>query len=217
MTTPTGAALLATVVTDWGELPSMRVGRTGMGAGSRDPEDVANVLRLVIGEPTEQESTALLMETNVDDLDPRLWPAVLQRLIGAGASDAWLTPILMKKGRPAHTLSVLCPDAHADAVRRLVFSETSTIGLRTTRVGKLALDRRETSVTVGGQRIRVKVATQDGAEVNRSVEYDDVAAAAVALERPLKSVLAEASAAAQTARKKASTPDDPPTGTATTS
>ncbi|MBK5305659.1 MAG: nickel pincer cofactor biosynthesis protein LarC [Frankiaceae bacterium] len=207
MTTPTGAALLAEAVTDWGELPPMTVTRTATGAGGRDPEEVANVLRLVVGEPLDGTTSALLVETNVDDLDPRLWPGVLQALLDVGASDAWLTPILMKKGRPAHTLSVLCGDDVLDAVRRVVFTETSTIGLRTQRVGKHALERTDAVVDVGGQRIRVKVATYDGAVVNANPEYDDVVAAAQALGRPVKAVLAEAAAAAQTARKNASAPD----------
>jgi uncharacterized protein (DUF111 family) len=207
MTTPTGAALLAGSVTGWGELPPMRVSRTGMGAGGRDPAEVANVLRLVLGDPVDAAGDALLLETNVDDLDPRLWPAVLQRLLDVGASDAWLTPILMKKGRPAHTLSVLCTDAVGDAVQRVVFTETSTIGVRLQHAGKRALPRSECTVDVDGQAIRVKVAVLDGTVVNANPEYDDVVAAAEALGRPVKSVLAQAAAAAQTARKNASAPD----------
>jgi uncharacterized protein (TIGR00299 family) protein len=208
MTTPTGAALLATVVSGWGELPPMRLLRTGTGAGARDPVEVANVLRVVLGEPVDAApATALLLETNVDDLDPRLWPTVLQGLLDVGASDAWLTPILMKKGRPAHTLSVLCADAAADEVRRVVFRETSTIGLRVQRVGKQALDRTETTVHVDGQPVRVKVAVHEGVIVTANPEYDDVVAAAAALGRPIKSVLQDAAAQAQTARKNASTPD----------
>ena len=220
MTTPTGAAVLASVVDGWDELPPMTISRTGMGAGGRDPAEVANVLRLVIGEPLSAEpSTALLLETNVDDLDPRLWPGVLQRLLDAGAGDAWLTPILMKKGRPAHTLSVLCPAAARDAIRRVVFTETSTIGLREQVVGKVALERHERKVSVDGQPIRVKVASYEGRVVTQNPEYDDVAAAAAALARPVKDVLRAAQAAAvepvadlpaepvaQTATKKASTP-----------
>ncbi|MCU1673576.1 MAG: hypothetical protein JWN77_1689, partial [Frankiales bacterium] len=202
MTTPTGAALLATVVQEWGELPAMTVTRTGVGAGGRDPAEVANVLRLVVGERASTPSTALLLETNVDDLDPRLWPAVLQRLLDVGASDAWLTPVLMKKGRPAHTLSVLCTDAAADACRRVVFRETSTIGLREQRVGKVALQRTESAVDVDGHRIRVKVAVHEGRVVNANPEYEDVAAAAAALGRPVRDVLLEA----QTRTKNASTP-----------
>ena len=201
MTTPTGAAILATVIDGWGELPPMTVLRTGSGAGGRDPAEVANVLRLVIGEPLAGAGQAVLLETNVDDLDPRLWPGVLQRLLDIGASDAWLTPILMKKGRPAHTLSVLCTEALVAEVQRVVFTETSTIGLREQRVGKVALTRSETSVEVNGQRIRVKVASYQGKVVNTNPEYDDVAAAAAALGRPVKDVLL----AAQTATKNAST------------
>jgi uncharacterized protein (TIGR00299 family) protein len=225
MTTPTGAAILATVVTGWGELPSMTVHRVGMGAGGRDVPEVANVLRLAVGELSASDpaapgaldpaapdlaapdsAAALVLETNVDDLDPRLWPLVLQRLLEVGASDAWLTPIVMKKGRPAHMLSVLCSDAAAEAVRRVVFTETSTIGLRTSRVDKHALGRSETTVTVDGQLIRVKLAVHDGSVVNANPEYDDVEAAAGVLGRPVKAVLAEAAAAAQTARKNASAP-----------
>jgi uncharacterized protein (DUF111 family) len=137
-----------------------------------------------------------VLEANVDDLDPRLWPGVLSALLAAGASDAWLAPILMKKGRPAHTLSVLTSPENADAVRRVVFTETSTIGLRETPVGKRALPRELRTVSVDGFDIRVKVAVFDGAVVNVAPEYEDVAAAAAALGRPAKAVLAAAVAAA---------------------
>ena len=195
MTTPTGAALLAELVDDWGSLPAMTLDRTGAGAGGRDPAEVANVLRLVLGEPLAEPRMALLLETNVDDLDPRLWPHVLAQLLAAGASDAWLSPILMKKGRPAHTLSVLCTAAVADAVRAAVFTETSTIGLREQVVGKVALDRTERTVDVGGHRVRVKTAWLEGVAVNANPEWEDVLAAATALGRPAKEVLAEAIAA----------------------
>jgi len=113
----------------------------------------------------------------------------------------------MKKGRPAHTLSVLCADAVAEDVQRVVFTETSTIGVRTQRVGKRALQRSETTIDVDGHSVRIKVSYVDGEVVNANPEYDDVVAAATALGRPVKSVLAQAAAAAQTARKNASTPD----------
>ncbi len=208
MCTPTGAALLAATVTAWGGLPPMRVVAHGSGAGSRDHGDVPNVLRLVLGEPADVDSAtvsaldsptttqALVLESNVDDLDPRLWPAVLAALFAAGASDAWLTPILMKKGRPAHTLSVLTEPQHADAVRRVVFTESSTIGLRERRVTKRALVRELRTVTVDGVDIAVKVALLDGEVANVAPEYDDVAAAAARLGRPVKAVLAAAVAAA---------------------
>ena len=201
-TTPTGAALLAELVDGWGPLPDLVLGRTGVGAGGRDPGEVANVLRLVLGERSAQPpgGTAVLLATNVDDLDPRLWPAALTALLAAGASDAWLTPILMKKGRPAHTLSVLCPPEDAPAVRRMVFTHTSSIGLREQVVGKHALDRSESTVEVHGHAVRVKTAWLDGAPVNRNPEWEDVAAAAAATGLSPKAVLAAAVAAAQTAR-----------------
>ena len=115
--TPTGAALLTTLADEWGPQPAMSVAPVGVGAGERDPEGHANVLRLLVGvdvvstrrcrsllRPREASTVgAVLLETNVDDLDPRIWPVVIGALLEAGASDAWLTPILMKKGRPAHT------------------------------------------------------------------------------------------------------------------
>jgi uncharacterized protein (TIGR00299 family) protein len=204
MCTPTGAALLAATVTRWGGLPPMRVRTSGAGAGVRDHDAVPNVLRLVIGAPVDLSDDSeslreeLVLESNVDDLDPRLWPAVLSALLAAGASDAWLTPILMKKGRPAHTLSVLTTAQHADAVRRVVFTESSTIGMREHRVAKRALVREMRSVTVGGVAIAVKVALLDDKVVNVAPEYDDVVAAAAHLGRPVKAVLAAALAAAHT-------------------
>lgn len=196
MTTPTGAALLATLVTGWGPLPAVRPVRTGYGAGTRDPKEVANVVRLVLGEQLTDARTAVLLETNVDDLEPRLWPAVIDALLGAGASDAWLTPILMKKGRPAHTLSVLVPADRADAVRAVVFAETSTIGLRERAVTKRALERDLATVSVRGVPIRVKVARDAGRVVNVQPEWEDIRAAAAACAVPAKQLLAEATAAA---------------------
>jgi pyridinium-3,5-bisthiocarboxylic acid mononucleotide nickel chelatase len=195
--TPTGAALLRHWVTAWGPLPPMTVERVGSGAGSRDFASHPNILRLFVGAAAEASASphpgvAVVLETNVDDLDPRLWPAVLASVLEAGASDAWLTPIVMKKGRPAHTLSVLVPGEHEERVQAVVFEQTSAIGMRRTVTGKLALARELSSVTVDGQRIAVKLARHGGAVVNVQPEYDDVAAAAAALGRPMKAVLAEA-------------------------
>jgi uncharacterized protein (TIGR00299 family) protein len=199
--TPTGAALLAATVSGWGGLPDLRVTATGTGAGSRDTAGRPNVLRVVLGEPAASDAgrpvDGVVLAANVDDLDPRVWPGVLAALLAAGASDAWLTPILMKKGRPAHTLSALAPPHAVDAVRRVMFTESSTIGVREHRVGKRALARETRTVRVDGAEVRVKVASLDGQVVNVSPEYDDVAAAAVALGRPVKAVLAAAAAAAQ--------------------
>jgi uncharacterized protein (TIGR00299 family) protein len=200
MCTPTGAALLAELVSEWTPLPAMRVARVGTGAGGRDPGELPNVVRLVLGDPTDSAGAGpVVLETNVDDLDPRLWPGVLDALFAAGASDAWLTPILMKKGRPAHTLSVLCrPEAVAD-VQAEVFATTSTIGLRILPIGKVAIERTPAAVDVLDGRVGVKVAVDRGRVVNVSVEYEDVAALARELGLPVKEALRAATAAAETA------------------
>ncbi|MEI5673290.1 MULTISPECIES: nickel pincer cofactor biosynthesis protein LarC [unclassified Nocardioides] len=190
--TPTGAALLATLATAWGPQPLLTTSSVGVGAGGRDPEGHANVLRLLVGASSPASAgTELVLEANVDDLDPRLWPSVLDALLAAGAADAWLTPILMKKGRPAHTLSVLVTPERADVVRDVVFRETTTIGLRSYDVAKHALDRSSVDVVVGGQVVSVKVARLEGRVVNAQPEYDDVARAAAALGRSVGDVLAE--------------------------
>jgi uncharacterized protein (DUF111 family) len=214
--TPTGAALLTSNATSYGPQPLMRVDRVGVGAGGRDPATHANVLRLLVGEPVVSLRDAsplgssgqatghggnpapLLLECNVDDLDPRVWPSVIAALLEAGASDAWLTPILMKKGRPAHTLSVLVTADRADAVRDVVFAHTSTIGLREQTIAKTTLDRAMETVEVDGFPVHVKIALHKGRVVNAQPEYDDVARAAAATGRPVKEVLADAIAASRT-------------------
>ncbi len=195
--TPTGAALLRHWVSVWGPQPPMTVTMIGTGAGSKDFSSHPNVVRVFLGTPhAPPQPHALVYETNVDDLDPRLWPAILQRLLAAGASDAWLTPIIMKKGRPAYTLAVLLPVERAAEIREVVYAETSSIGLRESLVGKHALDRDTHVVTVEGQRISVKVAHLRGRVVNVQPEFEDVVAAARVLDRPVKVVLAAAVAAA---------------------
>ena len=199
LTTPTGAALLAVLSDEFGPQPAMAVDVVGVGAGGRDPEGHANVVRLLVGSSpaVEPATTALVIEANVDDLDPRLWPDVIAALLEAGAADAWLTPILMKKGRPAHTLHVLVSAEAAAPVRREVFRQTSTIGVREHAFAKHALDREFLDVEVGGHRVAVKLARLDGELMNVQPEYADVVAAAAATGRPVKDVLAEAAARAR--------------------
>ena len=201
LATPTGVALLAELADHSGAMPAMHVAGVGVGAGTRESDGRPNVVRLVVGAAASEETDTswLLVEANVDDLDPRLWPSVLDALFAAGAADAWLAPILMKKGRPAHTVSALTSAEHVEAVRRALFVESSTIGTRTTRVDKTALDREWVDVDVDSQRIRVKVARHHGAVVSVNPEWDDVRVAANALDRPAKDVLAEATAAARRA------------------
>ncbi|MGI8696506.1 MAG: nickel pincer cofactor biosynthesis protein LarC [Mycobacteriales bacterium] len=201
MCTPTGAALLAATVSTWGVMPPMTVRAVGVGAGSREVDEVPNLLRLVLGDAPEPAEPAgpgsqQVIEANVDDLDPRLWPGVLDQLLAAGAVDAWLSPVTMKKGRPAHTVHALCPTAAAAAVRDVLFAATTTIGVREYTVDKHALHRERATVTVLGHPVGVKIAHHGGRPVNVSVEYDDVWAVSEATGVPVKDVLRAATAIA---------------------
>jgi uncharacterized protein (TIGR00299 family) protein len=199
LATPTGVALMTTLADEFGALPAVRPELTGTGAGSRDPAGHPNVTRLIVGRAAEAYTgvePAILLEANVDDLDPRLWPGVLTELLAAGASDAWLTPIVMKKGRPAHTLSVLAEPSLVEVLERIVFTHTSTIGLRRHEVAKRPLVREWVEVEVHGARVRVKLARLDGAVVSAEPEFDDVARLAAERGVPVKTVLAAARAAA---------------------
>ena len=223
LTTPTGMALVTSLASTAQDLPALRVTSVGVGAGTRDPQGRPNISRVVIGvtsaskalergEPTETRTMSVL-ETNVDDLDPRVWPSVLTALLEAGAADAWLTPILMKKGRPAHTLAVLTDDERLEVLRRAVFDLTSTIGIRETAVRRWALARTERTVflqetgdhldadRVGLRQagVRVKVAHRDGVIVHATPEFEDVAALAARSGLAVRQVLDRAIAAAELA------------------
>jgi pyridinium-3,5-bisthiocarboxylic acid mononucleotide nickel chelatase len=207
LATPTGVALMVTLADEFGPMPSMRPDLVGTGAGTSDPAGHPNITRLVVGEALATTldanglepalAPAVVVEANVDDLDPRLWPQVLAELLAAGASDAWLTPILMKKGRPAHTLSVLAPPEYAERLEQVVFAQTSTIGLRRHPVDKRALPRESVVVRVDDHEVRVKVARLNGRIVNAVPEYDDVARIAAERGVPATVVLDAARAAAQ--------------------
>ena len=137
-----------------------------------------------------------LLESNIDDLDPRVWPTVLMALLDAGAADAWITPILMKRGRPAHTISVLAHEVHVTQVRDVVLETTSTIGIRETTVQRWAMPRGWVESDVDGQFVRIKVAHRGGRVVHAMPEFRDVEAAAMVLGRPVRDVLDAALAAA---------------------
>ncbi|HWC35600.1 MAG TPA: nickel pincer cofactor biosynthesis protein LarC [Mycobacteriales bacterium] len=201
LATPTGLAVLAEWADQSGPMPLMRIESVGVGAGSRNPADRPNVVRLVVGDAAVEEPDEewLVVEANIDDLDPRLWPGVLSALMEAGAADAWLTPILMKKGRPAHTVSALTPAESLGAVQGAMFTHTSTIGLRWNPVGKHALARETITVEVQGQQVRVKVAFAEGKPVSATPEFDDIAAAAAALGVPTKHMLEAAVAGVRNA------------------
>ncbi len=202
LATPTGLALVRTVAGACGPLPPMGVAAVGVGAGTRDVPGRANVVRVVVGEavPGAPPGERLwLLETNVDDLDPRVWPTVLAALLAAGAADAWLVPILMKKGRPAHTLCVLARDAERAALREAVFTLTSTLGVREAPVDRVGLQRDWQAVALAGGDVRVKLGLRAGRIVQATAEFDDAAALAHARGLPVRQVLDEATAAAEAA------------------
>ena len=218
LATPTGAALLTTLATGQGPLPRLEVAAVGVGAGSKDVHGRANVVRVVVGsrEPTRDEHPAMavaprsyaspdegldeslmvVLEANVDDMDPRVWPSVLTSLLENDAADAWLTPMVMKKGRPAHTLSVLAHLDDAPRLRDLVLALTSTIGVRQSRVTRWALARSWIDVAVDGQRVPVKVAHRGGHIITATPEFSAVETAAATLDLPVSDVLNRATAAA---------------------
>ncbi|MFE2869576.1 nickel pincer cofactor biosynthesis protein LarC [Embleya sp. NPDC059259] len=214
LATPTGMALLTTLARECAPLPPLRLERTGIGAGSRDTPGRPNVTRVFLGTPapaTPLDSAfdaceAVVLETNIDDLDPRAWPSVLASLMEAGASDAWLTPILMKKGRPAHTLSVLCPPQDAQPLRDAVFRLTTTLGVRERPVRKTELQRGWTLVDVLGSRLPVKVGHRGGRILQATPEFGPAAALAARLGLPVHVVLAAAGTAAHQAGLTSSAP-----------
>jgi pyridinium-3,5-bisthiocarboxylic acid mononucleotide nickel chelatase len=205
LATPTGMALLTALSQESCDLPAMSVRAVGVGAGTADVPGRPNVVRVVLGDRTDRPGLPddpvimSVLETNVDDMDPRVWPTVLASLLDAGAADAWLVPIVMKKGRPAHTLAVLTPVDRRDALRRLIFELTSTIGVREVAVTRTALDRFWVSVPVAGGRIRLKVAHRGGEVVHATPEFDDAVQVAADRSVPVRRVLEEAVAAAERA------------------
>jgi len=200
LATPTGLAVLRALAATCEDLPAMTVETIGVGAGSRDVVGRPNVVRVVIGTATatavRQSEPAVLLEANVDDLDPRLWPGVLAALLDSGAADAWLVPIAMKKGRPAHTLTVLCDPGRAAALCEQIFRDTSTLGVRQADRRKVALDRCFVDVELPGGTIAVKLGHAGGVIVQVMPEFEDVAALARREGRPERLVLQEASSAA---------------------
>jgi uncharacterized protein (TIGR00299 family) protein len=202
LTTPTGMALLTALSAECADLPPMTVEAVGVGAGTRDTPGRPNVTRVVLGATAQDPppdgggDAALLLEANVDDLDPRLWPGILARLLCAGAADAWLVPILMKKGRPAHTLSALCHPQQAAPLREIIFAETTTIGVRERVLRKYALPRAWVDVAVPGGTVSVKIAHRQGVISQVTPEFDEVAELSARQARPQRLVLAEAAAAA---------------------
>ena len=205
LVTPTGAALLSGLVESWGPLPAMSLARIGYGAGRRDLP-IPNVVRLLVGEtPTpgsETNETLDLLETNIDDLNPQFYDHVIRRLFEAEALDVWLAPIQMKKNRPGTQLSVLCRPQHTATLESILFTETSTLGIRRQRVERRSLARSIELVETNYGTVRVKISHTSGGAIKFAPEYEDCQALSEALNVPLREVYLAAELAAEKSRQK---------------
>jgi len=189
--TPTGAAIITTVCREYGPIPSMTTESTGYGAGTREYPDFPNVLRVLIGEieaATTTDERLWMIETNLDDASPQIIGHVMDRVFGLGALDCFFTPAQMKKNRPGVLLSVLCAATEKEAVMKLLFEETTTLGVRSYEVLRRALQRSVVQVETQYGLIDVKVAHLDGRVVNEMPEFEQVRAAAAKANVPLKVV-----------------------------
>nr|MBA3753325.1 nickel pincer cofactor biosynthesis protein LarC [Nitrospira sp.] len=193
LATPTGVALVRTLAQEFGPLPRMEVRRVGYGAGTANPAQWPNVLRVFVGEGAQTAlgsvETIVELQTNIDDLNPQVYETVFDRVFAAGALDATLTPITMKKGRPGNVLSVLAPRENVEVVLAVLFADTTALGIRTQEVQRRVLPRRFTSVRIDGQDVRIKLADHGPGQSKASPEYEDCRRIAEQSGRPVKDVL----------------------------
>ncbi|MGF1599576.1 MAG: nickel pincer cofactor biosynthesis protein LarC [Acidimicrobiales bacterium] len=207
--TPTGAALLATLVDTWGPIPVGILAGSSRGAGGRDPATHPNVVSALLVAPSPTPagpstggapgpddpepvavSTAVVLATNLDDATPEIIGRTIDRLLAAGADDAWVATVTMKKNRPGHELRALCATDRADELRRVLFTETGTLGVRTETVVKHALARRIETVTIRGHDVAVKVGPH-----GTKPEHDDLVALSDRTGLPVRQLAEEARAA----------------------
>ena len=194
LATPTGAAILSTLAAGFGPLPRMRTSRIAYGAGDKDFPGSPNVLRLMIGDLEEayEEDASVVIETNIDDMNPQIYGHILERLMTAGAHDAYLTPIIMKKGRPAVLLSALADRTKSDTLLDIIFRETTSIGVRIHEVGRKKLSREIREVLTPHGPVRVKVSSRGSEVMNIAPEYEDCKRIAEEKQIPLKQIMNEA-------------------------
>jgi uncharacterized protein (TIGR00299 family) protein len=174
LTTPTGAAMIGYLAKEFDSMPEMTIIDSGYGAGDNLIESPPNILRIIIGESVAQDSNSLMVvESNIDDMNPEFYDHVMESLFKAGAVDVYFTPIQMKKNRPAVKLSVLVDEAKGEEIARLLFSETSTFGLRYFPVDRMTLDREIKKIKTPYGEVKIKVGRWDGKVVQVSPEYED--------------------------------------------
>ncbi len=196
LVTPTGAAIVATLVAEFGAQPAMTVGAIGYGAGAAELREQPNVLRLFIGERAAREAgwddSVTVIEANLDDMNPQIYGYFVERALEAGALDVFATAVQMKKNRPGQLLTVLCRPVDTERLMDLIFRETTTIGARTYRAQRRTLERESIAVETPLGTIRMKISRLNGHVLNAAPEYDDCRRIAAERAVPLKQVLAEA-------------------------
>jgi len=196
LVTPTGAALVSILASSFGPLPAMKVERIGYGAGTKDFPSHPNIARLMLGEKVEGAEaggaggeTVLVIEANIDDMNPQIFGYLAEKALAVGALDVTCTPVQMKKNRPGLLVSILSEPDLENTLTRLLFEETTTIGVRITEARRKILDREVVMVETAYGAVRMKVASLDGKEVNVAPEFDDCRSLAIEKSVPLKDVM----------------------------
>lgn len=206
LTTPTGAAIISTVASEFRRMKEFQSTSVGYGAGSRDVKGFPNVLRVYVGKEITGQDRAIesdpeivnIIECNIDDMNPQIYGYFVEKALAAGALDVYITAVQMKKNRPGQCLSVICDPSRLDALARLVFAETTTIGLRIQKAHRRVLNRSQETIETRFGQVRVKVARLNGSVLNAMPEFADCQRLAEENAIPLKEVLAEANARIRT-------------------
>ena len=193
LVTPTGAAIVRTLAAEFGTIPPMRTEKIGYGAGTREFPRHANVLRLVVGDLAHDDSEeVVVLEANLDDLNPQIIGYTTERLLAEGALDVFTTAVQMKKGRPGTLVTVLCKPPDETKLRDILFQESSTLGVRSRREQRRVLGRRHESVATPWGEVGIKIGSVNGTEFQAAPEYEDCRSIAAANNLPLKTVMQEA-------------------------
>ncbi len=202
LVTPTGAAIVKTLASRFGTFPQMKIEKTGYGAGTRDIPGHANVVRITIGEATgsglaakTKQDTITVLEANLDDLNPQVFGYVLDRLFEEGALDVFGVPVQMKKNRPGTLLTVLSKPEDAAKLTQIIFTETTTLGVRQRQEQRSILNRHWVPVATPWGEVRMKIASMNGRVTNYAPEYEDCRRIAAEKHVPLKAVMQEATQA----------------------
>jgi hypothetical protein len=207
LTTPTGLALLKTLTSEFGPMPLITPAAVGYGAGDADPKGWPNVLRVFLSPEGSADGrgrdTIVQIETNLDDVNPQTYEHIMERLFRGGALDVTLTPVIMKRGRPAIVLTCLVPPHGADPVLDVLFEETTALGVRVQEISRHILPRRFASVKIRGGLVRIKIASVDADHTKAAPEYLDCKRIAERTGRPVNAVLEEAALAYAKSRRAA--------------